>query len=274
MTFGRTVLLASVTSACVLATGVPAPAHPSDGARSARATVYRQVVGAPLTVATNHSNGAEVPCPEGMFATGGGFTTDGSADRVFQTSSFSTGRGWYVDFRNVSGAPRTVRPTVVCSTAQHRNQNGDREAVAPMRAATVFSPRCPEGSTPSGGGFSGSRVFSWLSAPQHDGSWGVQAVNTRYLDGSLAVTVTCSAEPHQELSGDEVVILPGETKDAVIKCPAGQTPTGGGGFVARALLHTIFLSRSFARGDTWVVTGTNTGSDENGLTASAVCAKL
>lgn len=268
-----TVLLVSAAVVGVTAAAAPAAPAPADpaGPRSGRAAaVYRQVVSAPVTVQNNHGNSAEAACPDGMFAAGGGMTTDGTADRVFTTSSFSTGRGWYIDFRNVSGAPRTVRAAAVCSTAQQHNHSGVREPIAPGRAATIYV-RCPAGSTPSGGGYSAVSFHAWESAPQPDASWGISGVNTRYVDGSAVPTVTCSAEPHRLVLGDPVTLLPGETKDAVVACPAGETPTGGGGWAGRALLHNVFLTRNFPRGDSWVVSGTNTGSDENTLTPKAIC---
>ncbi|MER5355628.1 hypothetical protein ABT093_35545 [Kitasatospora sp. NPDC002551] len=73
---------------------------------------------------------------------------------------------------------------------------------------------------------------------------------------------------HDQVVGDWVDVEPGQNGIAVVACPAGEVPTGGGG---QTSAFAIFFTDSYPSGEFWVVRGTNTGGGTESIRATAVC---
>ncbi|GAA1392993.1 hypothetical protein GCM10009639_25440 [Kitasatospora putterlickiae] len=73
---------------------------------------------------------------------------------------------------------------------------------------------------------------------------------------------------HDQVTGDWVEVAPGANGIALVACPAGEVPTGGGG---QTSAFRIFFTDSYASGEYWVVRGTNTGTSAESIRATAVC---
>ncbi|GHF82093.1 hypothetical protein GCM10018790_69780 [Kitasatospora xanthocidica] len=73
---------------------------------------------------------------------------------------------------------------------------------------------------------------------------------------------------HAQVFGDWVVVPPGSNGVALVACPSGQVPTGGGGQTSGI---KIFFTDSFPSGSYWFARGTNTNTVDESIRASAVC---
>ncbi|WP_380282402.1 hypothetical protein [Kitasatospora purpeofusca] len=73
---------------------------------------------------------------------------------------------------------------------------------------------------------------------------------------------------HDQVTGDWVDVAPGDNGFAIVSCPSGEVPTGGGG---QTSAFRIFFTDSYPSGGSWVVRGTNTGTATESIRATAVC---
>jgi hypothetical protein len=83
-------------------------------------TITLRTVDGPSVEVPDGSNSveADVSCPSGMFATGGGGVTDGGNATL--TDSFTDGdpgTNWVVFYRNTSGTDDTVNAEAICASA-------------------------------------------------------------------------------------------------------------------------------------------------------------
>ena len=70
------------------------------------------VVGEDAPIANNTNATVSVACPVGTQVLSGGVTA--SNFQVRMVSSFQSGNGWIVAYRNESGAARTITPVAMC----------------------------------------------------------------------------------------------------------------------------------------------------------------
>ncbi|MFB8239600.1 hypothetical protein ACFC58_23900 [Kitasatospora purpeofusca] len=73
---------------------------------------------------------------------------------------------------------------------------------------------------------------------------------------------------HNQITGAPVTVSPGGSNAALVACPSGQVPTGGGG---QTSAFKIFFTDSYASGSYWVVRGTNTNTVNETIRAFVVC---
>ncbi|MGW3182913.1 hypothetical protein ACWDD9_26900 [Kitasatospora sp. NPDC001119] len=76
---------------------------------------------------------------------------------------------------------------------------------------------------------------------------------------------------HDQVVGDWIDVAPGDNGVAIVSCPSGEVPTGGGG---QTSAFRIFVTDSYATDNSWVVRGTNTGTGTESIRATAVCTAL
>ncbi|MFE7594878.1 hypothetical protein ACFU6K_36290 [Kitasatospora sp. NPDC057512] len=88
--------------------------------------------------------------------------------------------------------------------------------------------------------------------------------------GPAAVSPALMAA-HDQVVGDWIDVDPGANGVAVVSCPSGEVPTGGGG---QTSAYRIFFTDSYPTDNSWVVRGTNTGTATESIRATAVCTAL
>ncbi|MER7585542.1 hypothetical protein [Kitasatospora sp. NPDC097691] len=88
------------------------------------------------------------------------------------------------------------------------------------------------------------------------------------VPGNPAATDASMLAAHAQLFGDWVVVHPGGNDVAVVLCPSGQVPTGGGG---QTSAYKTFITDSYASGSAWIVRGTNTNTVDESIRATVVC---
>ncbi|MEE1827493.1 hypothetical protein PUR61_35700 [Streptomyces sp. BE20] len=88
------------------------------------------------------------------------------------------------------------------------------------------------------------------------------------VPGNQAAADASLLAAHTQVTGDSVVVHPGQNLSAAVLCPSGQVPTGGGGTTSA---FRIFLTDSYPSGSAWIVRGTNTNNVDESIRAYAVC---
>lgn len=90
-------------------------------------------------------------------------------------------------------------------------------------------------------------------------------------DSSKSGTKRVSQVTYTQIVGRSEPVPPGQDRSTAAFCPAGTTPTGGGGEFESNPVQT-HLSSSEADVNSWTVTGANLGSVTVNLHALVVCA--
>ncbi|WP_327677225.1 hypothetical protein [Kitasatospora sp. NBC_00458] len=88
------------------------------------------------------------------------------------------------------------------------------------------------------------------------------------VPGNQAAANASLLAAHTQVTGESVTLRPGENLPAVVLCPSGQVPTGGG---ATTSAFRIFLTDSYPSGSAWIVRGTNTNNVDESIRAYVIC---
>ncbi|MEU4113793.1 hypothetical protein AB0F71_04785 [Kitasatospora sp. NPDC028055] len=228
--------------------GVP-PASPS----AASAEVLTQIIGDPVAVPKSDDHPlyeANVTCPAGQYATGGGPKVSPAHNPLSLISSYPRGNGWVVTVDGQSDVDATLWATVICSTEPHTQFSNGPATVAP-RSEGGLTATCPAGQYATGGGgyvdlWSNIDVYeSFADGNDLNNSWIYYINNTSGRSLQLWPFVICSTSPHHHYwgAGAKLPFSHGTAGD-LLACPSG-TVTGGG---ALAIGTAIFESSFWGNG--------------------------
>jgi hypothetical protein len=94
------------------AQGAPGPAGPQ-GPSGISGWEYQVSPG--LRIPATYGNNAQVDCPDGKKALGGGGTTTGYAGKLAVSAPTDAGTGWVAGYQNTGTTPVTVYAWVICA---------------------------------------------------------------------------------------------------------------------------------------------------------------
>ncbi len=102
----------SVSAQKILDDAVNAAKIAEDAVQASELGTTQVAVGAATPIANNDNGFVSVACPAGTQVLSGGGTT--SSYQVRMVSSYQSGNGWIVAYRNESGAARTITAVATC----------------------------------------------------------------------------------------------------------------------------------------------------------------
>ena len=252
---------------------------------------YKVVAVTNQAVPAGQTAAAVVSCPAGAKPLGGGVYA--GSDDVRVVESFPLGAptspsGWFATVANEGSNDSIFDVYAICAKVPrqlHYEVVGVTNQAVPagQTAAAVVS--CPAGAKPLGGGvYAGSddvRVVESfpLGAPTSPSGWFATVANEGSNDSIFDVYAICAKVPrqlHYEVVGVTNQAVPaGQTAAAVVSCPAGAKPLGGGVYAGSDDVRVV---ESFPLGaptspSGWFATVANEGSNDSVFDVYAICAR-
>ncbi|MFF2042545.1 hypothetical protein ACFVVX_19160 [Kitasatospora sp. NPDC058170] len=259
----RTVVLAAVTALVALSSG--GAAAQGSGHRETRVPHIIRT-GDRMVLLGGETKTDFVPCPAGYVPTGGGgHSPTGTLDL---NASWSISDSWWVTVTNPTPTTQEYVPNVICAQVGYQRAWGENRNLRPGEA-WLSEAVCPAGMQVSGGGMASGPGIVMNSSGSARTSWRAGGINHDSEERTFTVQALCSTVPHSHILGDPRTLAPGETSSTTARCPAGQVPTGGGGFTTGGNTH-LNTSRPFNT-SYWLVTATNHTGIPQTLTPTVTC---
>jgi hypothetical protein len=223
------------------------------------------------TIGASSNGYAEVNCPSGSLAVGGGFAAQNG---LLVYNSTPKAGGWRSYARNTTGSNRQLTVYAVClynsgGTVTWESNNEIVHAGSSQRSEAI----CPSGSIVTGGGFASDPDNHWVYATKKSSTgWETWAHNDTATDKQMSSYAVClsdvSATTTQVL---EQMIIPGNSSTGGERpCPANTLLTGGGYYLGTGL-EVYNTSMKGADSDIWNVFARNTLPAPRWLNIYAVC---
>jgi hypothetical protein len=162
--------------------------HYSGGTTSQK---YSQV-----TINAGEVNNADIACPAGSIATGGGYAS--SADNIWVYNSSMNGNGWRVYGKNLSGSSQLLNAYVMCLSGTSGSSTSTHSQITIAGGDSDGGEIACAGSVATGGGFAlsdGLTVYN-TSMKSGDGkTWNTFARNSSGSGKLLNTYVVCVTFP-------------------------------------------------------------------------------
>ncbi|MFH9073628.1 hypothetical protein [Streptomyces alboflavus] len=261
-------LTAGVAEATGRAGGAPAPA-PAPAPRAAAPMDHTGHQGPELVIPAGVSTTVFASCPAGRQPSGGGGIRSGKG--LFMSGSSPRNNGWEVKFTNKSGAERRGSAFAVCTPQSHTRVAAANPLTVPAHSQSGISDvRCPEGQTPSGGGWEASSIqVIGMRFSASVGNYHAVLFNDTDQTQSFNAVALCSSAFHETRIGPQITVQPGAEGVATAKCGPGQRTSGGGSYPSGQAF--IGDSRPLPDGTGWRITAENTTGTPQKVTAEATC---
>ena len=213
---------------------------------------------------------ASSACPAGKTMTGGGFVNENS---LFMKACGPNKKWWFSEADNPGSASSTVYAEAECLNAVVGATTAQAEVTINPNASGCAIATCPANYNATGGGFSENRVgpHSYRSEPSGTTAW----IACTYNDTSgpvkfttYARCVASSAGTVTSATSGATPIGAGQSGSALVSCPAGKFPAGGG---YRHTQGDWTVTSSRAGSSYWAVAATNNTSSSGNLYASVKC---
>jgi hypothetical protein len=218
------------------------------------------------------SNGfAEVNCPSGSLAVGGGFAAQNGL--VVYNSTPKVG-GWRTYARNTTGLNRTLTAYAVClyNTAGSVMIESS-VGIIPAGGSQRVEALCPSGSIVTGGGYASSPHHHWVYATKKSsGGWESWTRNTSGSDQQMSTYVVCLSDVTASTTQlfDQTVIAGNTSAGGERACPSNTLLTGGGFWLGSGL-EVYNSSMKGADSEIWNVYARNTVSGPRFMNTYAIC---
>lgn len=257
-------LTAGVTEASGRVGGPPAPEP-----RAAAPMDHTGHQGPELVIPPGVSTTVIASCPSGRQPSGGGGIRSGKG--LFMSGSTPRNNAWEARFTNKSGAERRASAFVVCTPNSHTRVAAANPLTVPAHSQSGISDvRCPEGQTPTGGGWEASSIqVIGMRFSASVGNYHAVLFNDTDFTQSFNAVALCSTAAHETRIGPQITVQPGAEGIATARCGPGQKVSGGGSFPSGQAF--VGASRPLPDGTGWQITGENTTGTPQKVTAEATC---
>lgn len=247
------------------ASGVPAPAQP----RAAAPMDHSGHQSPELVIPAGVSTTVIASCPAGRQPSGGGGIRSGKG--LFMSGSTPRNNTWEVRFTNKSGAERRGSAFVVCTPQSHTRVSAANPLTVPAHSQSgISNVRCPEGQSPTGGGWEASSLqVIGMRFSVSGGNYNAVLFNDTDMTQSFNAVALCSTAFHETRIGQQITVQPGAEGVATARCGPGQVTSGGGSFPSGQAF--IGDSRPLPDGTGWQITAENTTGTPQKVTAEATC---
>src|SRR5882757_3216601 len=221
------------------------PPAPSAEAKVARpevhpasnpAATYRQFIGytTPFNVPAGGNWWAEVYCPDGMLATGGGESnTNLGGFTLHGTYALANGSGWHVDVTNGSASTAGLTVYTVCFSGLSVYKQITQTAVREYGSESRASVDCPVGDAVGSGGWAGS-YDQFISFQETTGGAAWVGFGHKAPGGAqpTAQAICAGTINNTQRAGySSGPVGPGQDGSVHATCPAGTWVVSGGGGV-------------------------------------------
>jgi hypothetical protein len=238
---------------------------------------YAVVNSGSLPAPTGAQTHGEVLCPPNTVVWGGGVFIQLRSLWANVNSSYPTGStGWAANVNNASGSDTTFTVYAICAKQPRNYAVVSAVFPNPAESQSTGEVSCPGTSKVLGGGSysdSASTTYANINStlPISGKTWWVN-MNNGWISAHVTVFAVCgNTRGRARYSGSIQVPNPaGEQTFSSVSCPAGQVPSGGGGY-SSALDHSaVTLNSTYPDGAGWSSYENNAGSGNPPYTKSFV----
>ncbi len=273
---------ASVASTVHAAVGKGAA--PAALATPSKPSGYKVVISSLIAAAAGQQTHGSVACPttkRGVQTepTGGGAVISGTDTNMNINSSYPFGTAWDVDVNNASANNGSFDVYAVCSLPTKGYTVATASFAGSAGMQSHGDATCPSGTKVLGGGaFSSSGNTSDninSSYPSDASNWVVDMNNASGANSGFNVYAVCSKYPaktgYQIVYSASVTNAPQAQTLATATCPSGTVPLGGGG-LSSSISTNVSLNSTLPNGTSWSSYEDNNSTNNETITASAICA--
>jgi len=240
---------------------------------------YRQYVAYSQTFTSQPHEGvrwAEVYCPSGMVATGGGEANSSPGGvTLHDTYALSNGSGWHVDVTNDSEWQANLTVYAVCFSGLTAYTQVTAQASISGAGRMIAGAPCPAGmQSLSGGGWTSSydtyvSDSSWYNLEDGDHGWGYGANNLSPDQAVVTAQALCGSgiANYSWLGFEGGKVDPGYEATAYQSCPSGTFVVGGGGVGSLGFRFTD----SYPSGQGWRIYAHNDSDEFDSVGIDVIC---
>jgi hypothetical protein len=276
MRYHRLVPTPAAAGVCLATLGVTVADASAPAATPKPPAGYRVVVSPQLPSPNGSDSRGSVSCPTGTVPLGGGVIAQSPSDLANVASSFPSGRKWFGDVKNASGAATTFQVEAICAKRPKgysvvRGPNTTNPSGSQTRAVAT----CPNGALPLGGGgisIDFNVFVNTHSTGPNGRTWAIKQNNAGPNTNSLnAVAVCGKMNGYRVVKGVPFTIPAAGQKGASAVCTGRSVPMSGG-VRSPSTSVAVNIGGMIPSGDRWDSFVTNNTGFPQTATPIVVCA--